>query len=105
GTRPHASSPETALSGNTTGTLSADIQRLPAHPDVERRLILGGSWGSALARAYVERFPARVTELILFGATTGPCEEFESWFRHGLFAAGHALRSSQCVAWRWKCLA
>src|SRR5207245_11377090 len=60
--RPHASSPETELSGNTTGNLIADIERLRVHLNVERWLVLGGSWGSALALAYAERFPTRVSE-------------------------------------------
>src|SRR6059036_3496600 len=41
--RPHASSPETALSGNTTGNLIADIEQLRVHLNVERWLVLGGS--------------------------------------------------------------
>ena len=84
--RPHASSPETELSGNTTGNLIADIERLRVHLNVERWLVLGGSWGSALALAYAERFPTRVTELILFGVTTGRREEFDWLFRDGLGA-------------------
>ena len=36
--RPHASSPETDLSGNNTGNLIADIERLRVHLDVERWL-------------------------------------------------------------------
>jgi len=81
---PHASCPETDLSGNTTDNLIADIERLRAHLDIEQWLILGGSWGSALALAYAEQFPARVTELILFGVTTGRREEFDWLFRDGL---------------------
>ena len=63
--RPHASSPETELAGNTTGNLIADIELLRVHLNVERWLVLGGSWGSALALAYAEWFPTHVTELIL----------------------------------------
>jgi proline iminopeptidase len=74
------------LSGNTTGNLIADIEQLRAHLNVERWLVLGGSWGSALALAYAERFPTRVTELILFGVTTGRREEFDWLFRDGLGA-------------------
>jgi proline iminopeptidase len=84
--RPHASSPETELSGNTTGNLIADIELLRVHLKVERWLVLGGSWGSALALAYAERFPTRVTELILFGVTTGRREDFDWLFRDGLGA-------------------
>src|SRR6202162_6394317 len=81
--RSHASCPETELSGNTTENLIADIELLRGHLNVERWLVLGGSWGSALALAYAERFPTRVTELILFGVTTGRREEFDWLFRGG----------------------
>ena len=42
--------------------------------------------GSALALAYAEQFPVRVTELILSGVTTGRREEFDWLFRDGLGA-------------------
>jgi proline iminopeptidase len=84
--RPHASVPETELSRNTTDNLIADIERLRAHLSIERWLVLGGSWGSALALAYAERFPSHVTELILFGVTTGRRKEFDWLFRDGLGA-------------------
>lgn len=84
--RPHASSPETDLSGNTTDNLIADMEQLREHLEVERWLALGGSWGSALALAYAEQFPTRVTALILFGVGTGRREEFDWLFRDGLGA-------------------
>jgi proline iminopeptidase len=82
--RPHASAPETDLSANTTEHLIADIERLRAHLGIQRWLVLGGSWGSALALAYAERFSHHVTELILFGVTTGRRGEFDWLFRDGL---------------------
>ena len=82
--QPHASSPQTDLAGNTTENLIADIEALRIHLDVEQWLVMGGSWGSALALAYAEEVPARVTELILFGVTTGRREEFDWLFRDGL---------------------
>ena len=84
--RPHASAPETDLSGNTTDNLIADMERLREHLEIERWLMLGGSWGSALALAYAEQFPTRVTALILFGVGTGRREEFDWLFRDGLAA-------------------
>lgn len=82
--RPHASAPDTDLSSNTTANLIADIESLRVNLDVERWLLLGGSWGSALALAYAEHFPSQVSELILFGVTTGRREEFDWLFRGGL---------------------
>jgi proline iminopeptidase len=81
---PHASEPSTDLTSNTTANLVDDIESLREHLGVERWLILGGSWGSTLALAYAEAHAARVSELILFGVTTGRHSEFDWSFRGGL---------------------
>lgn len=81
---PHASAPAIDLANNNTQNLIADIERLRNHLGVERWLVLGGSWGSTLALAYAERFPNRVTEIILFGVTTGRRKEFDWYFRGGV---------------------
>ena len=81
---PHASDPDTDLEANNTANLIADIELLRRHLDVDRWLVLGGSWGSTLSLAYAETHPDRVTEMILFGVTTGRHEEFDWVFRGGL---------------------
>lgn len=81
---PHASAPDTDLESNNTSNLIADIERLRQHLDVDRWLVLGGSWGSTLALAYAETHPDRVTEMILFGVTTGRRSEFDWIFRGGI---------------------
>jgi proline iminopeptidase len=81
---PHASAPDTDLATNTTTHLIADAELLREHLGVERWSVLGGSWGSTLALAYTETHPARVTEMILFGVTTGRWSEFDWTFRGGL---------------------
>jgi proline iminopeptidase len=81
---PHASEPDTDLAANNTGNLIADIERLRQHLNIDRWLVFGGSWGSTLALAYAETHPQRVTEMILFGVTTGRHEEFDWVFRGGL---------------------
>jgi proline iminopeptidase len=83
---PHASDPATDLAANHTWNLIADIELLRRHLGLERWLVLGGSWGSTLALAYAETHPDRVTEMILFGVTTGRHEEFDWVFRGGLSA-------------------
>jgi proline iminopeptidase len=80
---PHASAADTDLACNHTWNLVADIERLRQHLKVDRWLVFGGSWGSTLALAYAERHPDRVTEMILFGVTTGRRREFDWWFRGG----------------------
>ncbi len=81
---PHASDPATDLSRNNTANLVADLERLREHLGVERWLVLGGSWGCSLALVYAETHPERVSELVLFGVTTGRHSEFDWTFRGGL---------------------
>jgi proline iminopeptidase len=66
---PHAGDPTVDLSINTTHHLIADIERLREHLGVERWLVFGGSWGATLALAYAERYPQRVTEIVLASVT------------------------------------
>jgi proline iminopeptidase len=81
---PHAGDPTTDLAANTTWHLVADIETLRVHLGIDRWLVVGGSWGSTLALTYAEAHPARVSELILFGVTTGRHLEFDWTFRGGL---------------------
>ena len=81
---PHAADPDAHLESNNTANLIADIELLRRRLDIDRWLVLGGSWGSTLSLAYAERHPDRVSEMILFGVTTGRHEEFDWTFRGGL---------------------
>jgi proline iminopeptidase len=82
--RPHASLPGTSLALNTTANLITDMEQLRQHLRIDHWLVLGGSWGSALALAYAQEHPERVSELVLFGVTTGRQEEFDWLFRGGV---------------------
>ncbi|GAA3516880.1 prolyl aminopeptidase [Aeromicrobium panaciterrae] len=79
---PHASEPEADLSANTTWHVVADIEALRSHLGIERWLVCGGSWGSALALAYAEKHPDKVTELVLRGIFTLRKSELD-WFYEG----------------------
>jgi len=68
--RPHAADPAVDLSSNTTAHLVADVERLRTHLGVERWLVAGGSWGTTLGLAYAERYPERVSELVLWSVVT-----------------------------------
>ncbi len=76
---PHASDPAVSLENNTTWNLVADMERLREHLGIDRWLVYGGSWGSALSLAYAQTHPDRVTELVLRGIfTLRPFELY--WF-------------------------
>jgi proline iminopeptidase len=83
---PHAGADGTDLADNTTPHLIADSERLRRRLGIDRSLVLGGSWGCTLALAYAETHPARVTELVVFGVTTGRRAEFDWLFRGGVAA-------------------
>jgi proline iminopeptidase len=84
--KPHASTPGIDLSGNHTANLIEDIEALRRHLGIEQWLVWGGSWGSTLALDYAENHPSRVTEMILWGVTTGRHSEFDWLFRGGVAA-------------------
>jgi proline iminopeptidase len=75
--------PRGELRHNTTAELVADIERLRVFLKIERWLVLGGSWGSALALAYAEAYPDRVCGLILRGVFLARSTDID-WFTHGM---------------------
>jgi proline iminopeptidase len=80
---PHASDPATDMSVNTTDHLIADMERLREHLGIDRWLLCGGSWGSTLVLAYAERYPHRVSEIVLVSVTTTRRSEID-WLYRGV---------------------
>ena len=80
---PHASTAEADLATNTTWHLVADIELLRERAGVDRWQVFGGSWGSALALAYAESHPHRVTELIVRGVFTLRRSELLWFYQEG----------------------
>jgi len=80
---PHASDPATDMRFNTTQHLLDDMERLREHLGIERWLLSGGSWGSTLILAYAERYPRRVSEIVISSVTTTRPEEID-WLYRGV---------------------
>ncbi len=78
---PHASDPATDMSLNTTEHLLADMEQLREHLGVDRWLLFGGSWGSALILAYAERHPDRVSEIVIPNVTSARRSEYDWLYR------------------------
>jgi len=78
---PHASDPATDLSVNTTDHLIADMERLREHLGIDRWLLHGGSWGSTLILAYAQRYPHRVTEIVIAAVTMTRRSEIDWLYR------------------------
>ena len=77
------STPHADLAANTTWDLVADIEKLREQLDIPRWQVFGGSWGSTLALAYGQAFPARVTELVLRGIFLLRRWELEWFYQQG----------------------
>ncbi len=80
---PHASDPAVSLAANTTPHLLADIEALRRCLGVERWLVYGSSWGSALGLAYAQLHPQRVSALVLSHASVGRFADIH-WLYHGV---------------------
>jgi proline iminopeptidase len=59
----------TSLETNSTGQLIGDIEKLREHLGISRWLVWGGSWGVTLGLAHAQRYPQRVTEMVLVSCT------------------------------------
>ena len=73
--RPLADTAAADLSVNTTQHLLRDIELLREHLGVPRWVVAGGSWGVTLALAYAQRYPDRVSAMVLAAVTSGTRRE------------------------------
>jgi len=80
---PYASDPAAGLRHNTTDHLVADMERLREHLGIDRWLVTGGSWGTTLGLVYAERYPHRVSEIMLSAITTHRRAEID-WLYRGV---------------------
>ncbi|WP_406308854.1 prolyl aminopeptidase [Streptomyces sp. NBC_00623] len=80
---PHASDPDTDMELNTTEHLIADMEQLREHLGINQWLLFGGSWGSTLSLAYAERYPQRVSEIVLVAVTSTRRYEID-WLYRGV---------------------
>jgi proline iminopeptidase len=83
---PSVVDPDADLSANTTWHLVADMEALRAHLEIDRWQLFGGSWGATLAMAYAQRYPDRVSEIVLRGVFLLRERELDWMYRGG---AGH----------------
>lgn len=76
------SSPRGCVEENTTWHMVEDIEALRRELGVDAWILAGGSWGSALALAYAQAHPERVTALLLWGVFLLRPREID-WFYAG----------------------
>jgi proline iminopeptidase len=81
--RPHASDPAADLSRNTTEHLLGDMERLREHLGVDKWLLRGASWGVTLSLAYAQRYPERVSGMLMLSVTSTRWLELD-WLYRGV---------------------
>ncbi|KUJ14049.1 proline iminopeptidase [Mollisia scopiformis] len=75
--------PSGCLDDNTTWTLVADMEALREHLNIEKWIVMGGSWGSTLSLAYSQKHTERCMGLILRGVYTLRRRELEWFYQQG----------------------
>jgi proline iminopeptidase len=77
------SRPFAELAENTTWDLVADIEQLRQHLGIPDWVVFGGSWGSTLALAYSQTYPAACRGLILRGIFLLRQQEIRWFYQEG----------------------
>jgi proline iminopeptidase len=79
------SKPFAEVTDNTTQHIIGDMETLRSHLEIDKWLVFGGSWGSALAMAYGIEHADRVSGFVLRGIFL--CRQLElDWFMGGIRA-------------------
>ncbi len=77
------SKPRGGLDDNDTWKLIEDLESIRQLLDIDRWMIFGSGWGSALGLAYAQSHPTRVSEIILNNVITFRKKEIEWLFQYG----------------------
>lgn len=77
------STPRGCTDENTTAHTVADVERLREMLGIDRWVLFGGSWGSALALAYAQAHPERVMAMVLYGIFTLRPAEIRWFYQDG----------------------
>lgn len=77
------SKPHAELSNNTTHDLVADIEKIRAYLNIDQWALFGGSWGSTLSLLYAQRYPEKVSGLVLRGIFMGSQDDLTWFYKSG----------------------
>lgn len=77
------SEPYATLKENTTPKLVEDLEKVRKHLKIDKWLVFGQSWGTTLGIAYSEKYPDKISGLILQGVFMGRPEEIKWLYQEG----------------------
>lgn len=81
------STPKGCMTDNNTQALVSDFEEIRKKLNIDKWVMLGGSWGSTLALLYAEAYPQNVLGLILRGVFLGREKDMSAFLRDGCPAA------------------
>lgn len=79
------STPQGEISHNDSMKLVSDIEMIRQHLQIERWMVVGGSWGATLALLYAGQHAAQMNALVLRGSFLASAREM-TWFFQSLQA-------------------
>ena len=77
------STPHSGLENNTTQHLIDDIEAIRESLNIDKWVVMGGSWGVTLGLAYAQAHPKQVLGLILRGAFLGRQQDIDWLYKDG----------------------
>ncbi|MBN1415676.1 MAG: prolyl aminopeptidase [Bacteroidales bacterium] len=75
------SKPNAELRENNTQQLVSDIEQLRVKLNLDKIILFGGSWGSALSLAYAESYPENIKAMVLRGIYLATNEEDDLYYK------------------------
>jgi proline iminopeptidase len=79
------STPFACLERNTTPLLVEDLEAIRKDRGIDRWIVVGSSWGSALGLAYAEAYPASCLGVLVFGVIVERKEDLWWWWEGARF--------------------
>jgi proline iminopeptidase len=73
--------PHACLEDNTTDVLIEDFEKCRDYLGITQWMLCGGSWGSTLSLAYAQKYPHRISQMILRGIFLSRPEEINWLFQ------------------------
>ncbi|WP_406615325.1 prolyl aminopeptidase [Mycoplasmopsis hyopharyngis] len=77
------STPSAEIKENNTWELIKDIEKIRVHLNIDKWILFGGSWGSALSLIYAINYPKRVLGMILRGIYLARKEDNDYLYQNG----------------------
>lgn len=78
------STPQGEVKDNTTDLILEDMESVRKQLEIERWVLFGGSWGSTLALLYAQKFPDKVSGMILRGSFLARQQDLDWFIRSGV---------------------